>query len=184
MPTGSRRRSPVIDSGIAPTAGGGVAVRLTRRERELLRSLPGQLRPLVSGEEQAPSVSSVLFSRGYADDELEAEYRSLAGDDIVAQRVGALDAFAATLEGGTERLGVWRRELDAEEAGAWLSAVNDGRLVLAALLGITEEAQWEGGPADDNPAGIVLNYLGWLQTELVDALMAALPEPDQPPTAG
>ncbi len=173
-----------LDRSVAPRSDGGVALRLSRRERDLLRSLPGQLRPLVTGEEAAPTVSSVLYSRGYDDDELEEEYRSLAGDDIVAQRVGALDVFAATLEGGVERDGVWRAELDASDAAAWLSAVNNGRLVLAALLGITDESQWERPPADDNPAGIVLNYLGWLETELVDALMSTLPDQDDPATGG
>lgn len=163
-------------SAITPTSQGGISVRLPLPERDLLRSLPDQLRPLVSGEEQAPNVAAALFSRGYEDDELEEEYRSLAGDDIVAQRLAALEAFAATLDGGTQERGAWRIELDAEQASAWLSAVNDGRLVLGALLGITEESQWEDGPDEDNPASIVLNYLGWLQTELVDALMAALPE--------
>ena len=173
-----RRRSHVTRraSDIAPTADGGVRVRLPLPERDLLRSLPGQLRPLVSGEEQAPTVAGVLFSRGYDDEELEQEYRSLAGDDIVAQRLAALDAFAQTLAGGREFGGTWHIDLDAEQASAWLSAVNDGRLVLGALLGITEESQWEDGPDEDNPASIVLSYLGWLQTELVDALMTTLPE--------
>ena len=174
----------MTDHGIVPAAQGGVRVGLSRRERDLLRSLPDQLRPLVSGEEQAPVVSGVLYSRGYDDDELEAEYRTLAGDDIVAQRVAALDAFAESLDAGTERDGVWRHELDAAAAGAWLSAINDGRLVLAALLGITEESQWEQGPSDDNPAGVVLSYLGWLQTELVDALMVSLPAADDPAPGG
>jgi hypothetical protein len=166
----------VTDNSVAPAAGGGVTISLSHRERELLRSLPDQLRPLVSGDEPAPSVAGVLYSRGYDDDELEVEYRSLIGDDIVTQRVSALDAFAATLEAGAEHRGIWTVELDADEAGAWLSAVNDGRLVLAALLGITDESQWETGPADENPASIVLNYLGWLQTELVDAMMTTLPD--------
>ena len=170
--------------GIVALPDGGVAVRLSRRERDLLRSLPQQLRPLISGEEQAPTVAGVLYSRGYDDDELEAEYRALAGDDIVAQRVTALDAFAATLDGGAERHGVWRRDLDADESAAWLSAVNDARLVFAALLGISDESQWESDVDDDNPAAIVLSYLGWLETELVDALMGFLDRPEYPATDG
>ena len=173
-----------LDRGVLPDRDGGLRIRLSRRERDLLRSLPEQLRPLVSGEEEAPTVSGVLFSRGYDDDAQEAEFRSLAGDDIVSQRVAALDAFADTLDGGVERDGAWHKELDAEEAGAWLSAVNDGRLVLAALLGINDESQWEQGPDEDNPASIVLDYLSWLQTELVDAMMTSLPEAEGPATGG
>ena len=161
--------------GIVPARDGGVTVNLSQRERDLLRSLPEQLRPLLSGELPAPTISATLFSRGYDDDELESEYRSLAGDDIVAQRVSALDAFAESLEGGAVTRGRWRAELDGETAAAWLSAVNDGRLVLGALLGIVDESQWESGPSDDNPASVVMHYLGWVEEELVQALMTTLP---------
>ena len=164
--------------GIVPRGDGGVTVNLSRRERDLLRSLPDQLRPLLAGEQQAPTIAARLFPRGYDDDALEAEYRDLAGDDIVAQRVGAMDVFTRSLDGGDVVRGRWRAELDAETAAAWLSAVNDGRLVLGALLGIDVESQWEGGPTDDNPASVVLHYLGWIEEELVGALMFSLPEAD------
>ena len=162
--------------GVTPAPGGGVTVNLSSRERDLLRSLPDQLRPLLTGEAEAAPITARLFSRGYADDELEQEYRELIGNDIVRQRVGALDAFLETLEGGTTRLGRWRTQLDSEQAAAWLSAVNDGRLVLGALVGIVDESQWESGPVEDEPATIVLHYLGWLEEELVEALSATLPE--------
>ena len=160
--------------GVAAGKDGGVTVNLSGRERQLLQSLPDQLRPLLTGDLEAPTIAASLFSRGYEEDELEAEYRSLIGDDIVSQRVRALDDFAASLEGGTTVRGRWRAELDAGTAGAWLSAVNDGRLVLGALLGITDESEWEQGPSDDDPAGAVLYYLGWLEEELVAALMTTL----------
>ena len=162
--------------GIRAAADGGVTVNLSQRERDLLRSLPDQLRPLLTGELPAPAISATLFSRGYDDDELEAEYRSLVADDIVDQRVNAMDTFAASLEEGTVSRGRWRAALDAETAAAWLSAVNDGRLVLGALLGITDESQWDGTPSDDEPASVVMHYLGWVEEELVAALMSTLPD--------
>jgi len=162
--------------GISPAADGGVIVNLSSRERDLLRSLPDQLRPLLAGDADIAPITDALFSRGYDDDELEAEYRSLVGDDIVRQRVGALDTFVETLDGGSTKLGRWRARLDAEQASAWLSAVNDGRLVLGAMLGIVDESQWESGPTEDEPATVVLHYLGWLEEELVTALMSSLPQ--------
>jgi Domain of unknown function (DUF2017) len=162
--------------GVSPARGGGVTVNLSARERDLLRSLPDQLRPLLTGDIDAPPVTARLFSRGYEDDELEREFRSLIGDDIVRQRVGALDVFVGTLDGGTVKLGRWRTQLDAEQANAWLSAVNDGRLVLGAVLGIVDESHWEEGPTDDDPATVILHYLGWLEEELVQALSTSLPD--------
>ena len=161
--------------GVTPSADGGVTVNLSVRERELLRSLPDQLRPLLLDADQAPQLGAALFSRGYDDAEEERKYRELIGDDIVTQRTAALDTFAATLDAGKVRAGRWRAELDAEQAAAWLSAVNDGRLALGALLGITDEAAWEERSDDENPASVVLYYLGWVQEELVTALSGALP---------
>ena len=162
--------------GVTPARNGGVRVRLSPRERDLLRSLPGQLRPLLSGDEPAPTLTQRLFPPGYDDAKLQREYSELVGSDIVDQRVAAMDAFTETLAGGTVSRGRWTLDLDADEAAAWLSAVNDSRLILGGLLGIEEEAQWEDGPSDDNPTSVVLYYLGWLEEELVAALMGALPE--------
>jgi hypothetical protein len=162
--------------GIVATADGGVRVRLSARERELLRSLPQQLRPLLSGDPNAPTVSARLYPPGYDDAKLEAEYRELIGADLITQRLAAMDAFAETLDGGSLIRGRWTTELDAEAAEAWLSAVNDARLILGELLGITTESDWEAGPTDENPTSVVMYYLGWLQEELVAALMGSLPE--------
>lgn len=164
---------------VTPLRDGGVSIRLSLRERDLLRSLPEQLRPLLVGDEAAPTVQQRLFSRGYADDELERQYRELVGDDIVDQRLAALDAFAQTLAGGTEVRNRWRADLDADQASAWLSAVNDARLVLGALLGISEESDWEQDPDPDEPTRVVMYYLGWLEEALVGALTAGLADPTE-----
>jgi hypothetical protein len=161
--------------GVTAAADGGVTVNLSVRERDLLRSLPDQLRPLLLDGAQAPTLGAALFSRGYDDEEEERQYRELIGDDIVSQRTAALEVFARTLDEGTVTAGRWRATLDAEEAAAWLSAVNDGRLALGALVGITDESAWEDRVDDENPASVVLYYLGWLQEELVSALMESLP---------
>ena len=167
---------PDVMRGIVGTGDGGVRVRLSQRERELLQSLPDQLRPLLTGDPTAPTVAARLYPPGYDDAKLEEEYRSLIGSDLVTQRMAAMDAFAETLEGGGVTRGRWTAVLDAEAAEAWLSAINDARLIFGELLGITSESDWEAGPADDNPASVVMYYLGWLQEELVAALMGSLPD--------
>jgi hypothetical protein len=161
---------------IAPGRGGGVTVHLTVEERDLLQTLPDQLTPLLTGDPSLPDLTATLYSRGYADEKLELEYRDLVGDDVVRQRTGALDVFAATLTGGTVKGEQWRLDLDPESANAWLSALNDGRLVLGALMGISDEAQWEARVQDDDPTSVLLDYLTELQEALVHALMVALPD--------
>lgn len=163
-------------SGVRRLPDGGLRVRLTGRERELLRSLPAQLRPALSGEHGDVEISRRLYPPAYDDADADAEFRRLIGDDLRDERLRALDTFAASLDGGVSgRLG-WSVELDAASADAWLSAVNDARLVLGCLLGISDEGRWETGPDEDSAASVVLYYLGWLQEELVAALLTGLPD--------
>lgn len=151
-------------------------MRLTTRERDLLRALPDQLRPILTGEERAEQVRQRLFPPAYDDPVDELEYREMVGPGLVAGRVEALDVFARTLDTGEARLQTWTVELSAEQAAAWLSAVNDARLALGSLLGITSEQQWERGPDRSQPSSVALWYLGWLEEELVTALMGDLPD--------
>ena len=161
---------------ILPAPEGGATVLLTVEERDVLATLPEQLLPLLTGDPSLPDLTQTLYSRGYDDEALELEFRDLIGDDVVRQRVSALDAFGDTLTGGTVDGEQWRLDLDAEGAGAWLSALNDARLVLGALLGIDDEHEWDARPRDDDPTAMLLDYLTELQEILVHALMVALPE--------
>lgn len=157
--------------------GGGVRLSLTRREHAALAALPDQLRPLVTGEaggDVAAAVRARLFPRAHAEDDLDREYRQLTADDLVAGRLDQLEIFARTLEGTGTARGKVHLELDADEAAAWLAVVNDTRLVLAAAIGITTEREWEDDPDPDDPASVLLWYLGWLEEGLVEALMGSL----------
>jgi hypothetical protein len=168
--------SVAFTHGIRRLSNGRFRVRLSARERELLRSISPQLRPIVAGEDDVADASTRLFPRAYDNMEMEMEYRDLVGTSIADVRVAALDAFAETLDlGTTSRLG-WSVSLDADQASAWLSAINDCRLVLGTVTGVDDEGKWDEGPDDDDPNSVALFYLGWLQEELVAALAQELPE--------
>ncbi len=149
---------------------GGVEVALPAAERSLLATLPGQLRAVLRGEAGPPGAHARLFPRASEDPDVEASYRELAAEGLLEERLGAVDAFAETLGSGETHRATWRVTLDEETAAAWLSATNDARLVLASLLGIASEEDWESGPDPDDAASAVLHYLSWLQ----EALLAAL----------
>jgi hypothetical protein len=157
---------------------GGVRVRLTPRERDILLTLPGQLRPLMAGEYDLDTpagwVRERLFPSAYEDPLDEYDYRELLGTTVPDQRLAAIEEFARTLEGGTLRRLTWTTDLSDDQAHAWLSAVNDARLTLAMVLGVTDESVWEGRQDSNDPTKIVLFYLGWLQESLLDALTPAL----------
>lgn len=171
-----------LASGVRRLAGGAVRVRLTTRERDVLRTLPAQLRPLLQlgggDPDRAPNaLQRRLFPHAYADDPLaELEYRALVGDAISEDRLAAVDDFARTLDGGSVWLLTWSVVLTAAQADAWLSALNDARLTLATIVGVTDESVWEGGPDRTDSASVLLWYLGWLQEQLLAALMGSLDE--------
>jgi len=158
--------------------GGGYQVRLGHPERDLLRSLPGQLRSLLAGETDLDTgagwVRERLFPRAYDDPVEELAYRELVGTTPTDDRLAALDDFARTLDGGTAGPRTWSTTLTAEEADAWLSAVNDARLTLAMVVGIASEDDWPAAHQAGDPTAVALSWLGWLQEELLTALTTSL----------
>ena len=68
-------------------------------------------------------------------------------------------------------------ELTEEQLSAWLGAVNDLRLVLGTRLDVSEEPLDIEADDPDAPAYAVYEYLGFLLSEVVDALTEGLPEP-------
>lgn len=164
--------------GVRRLPSGLLRVRLSEAEHALLSTLPEQLRPLLTGEATPDEVRARLFPRVYEDPLEELEHRPVGDEERASERLLAIDLFARTLASGkVGRLG-WSVELTGEEAGAWLSAVNDARLVLGVVLGITTESQWEDDLDPGDPTGAALWYLGWLEEQLVQALMATLDDGD------
>ncbi|HVM03048.1 MAG TPA: DUF2017 family protein [Acidimicrobiales bacterium] len=149
--------------------GGELRLRLGAEEREVLRSLPGQLRELLAASPDDPSVRRLAPPAYADDDDHEAEYRRLMGDDLAERRLAALAVLEETA--GQERL-------SEEQAQGWLAALNSLRLVLGTQLDVGEDLDDVAVPPDDPRApGLALyGYLSWLLAELVDALAAGLPE--------
>jgi len=150
---------------IRRTRRGDFELRLPKAERELLRSLPAQLRGLI--EDADPSTRR-LFPPGYADDpERQAEYERLVRDDLLAQRRAAIAVVEETIDAS---------RLDEEQLLAWLGSLNDLRLVLGTRLGIEVETDGdEVAESDPRYAAFELyHYLGWLVSQAVDALAESI----------
>jgi len=140
---------------------GGFELKLPRAEREVRRSLPGQLRELI--ESRDPSTAR-LFPPAYQDDpEHQAEYQEMVGDDLLQKRLQAIEIVDQTVQA---------KRLDEEQLLAWLGALNDLRLVLGTRLGIEVETDGEDIADDDLRAPMLglYHYLGWLVSQAVDAL--------------
>ncbi|MDP9341342.1 MAG: DUF2017 domain-containing protein [Actinomycetota bacterium] len=150
---------------IRRTRRGDFELRLPGAERDVLRSLPSQLRVVLrSGD---PALER-LFPPAYAEDaRLEEEYRGLVREDLVVTRETSLDVMASTIDA---------TRLDEEQVLAWLSAINDLRLVLGTRLDVTEDL-YETGLPENDPRTVpfaIYSYLGWLEEQVVLALASGL----------
>jgi Domain of unknown function (DUF2017) len=139
------------------TPEGGVLLRLSPEERALLVGLAGELRAQLDGSTDDPSFRR-LFPPAYEDAEDEQAYRELAADELLNGRREALDVLAATARAD---------RLSAQEADAWLRALNDLRLVLGTRLDVQEGTLLD---QPQTPELAIYGYLSWLQEQLVAAL--------------
>jgi len=140
---------------------GGVRLRFHEGEVILLRELLGELEALLEDPDD-PALRR-LFPQAHDDPESEEQYRSLVRDQLLAGRSKALSVVRDTLD---------KETLDADEADAWLRALNDLRLVLGTRLDVTEDLDYESIDLNE-PRGrdlAVYGYLSWLQEQLVEAL--------------
>lgn len=175
----------------------GVTARFDDGERVLLEELLGEvaellddgrpsesdpLEAMVAISEDAsrpadPALARLLPDAARDDAEAAAEFRRLTERGLRQRKRDALSTALATLE----RPGPLR--LDGAEAQAWLTALNDVRLVIAERLQLRTEADAERllaeademGPED--PRGwlsAVYDFLTWLQETLVGALAEEL----------
>jgi len=142
--------------------GGGVELRLSREERSLLAGVVAELRALLEGAPGDPSLRR-LFPPAYDEAEDESAYRDLMGGELLEGRLAALELVAQTLE---------RERLSADEADAWLRALNDLRLVLGTRLDVREDTFADELRRDDPraPALAIYGYLSWMQEQLISAL--------------
>jgi hypothetical protein len=150
---------------IRRTRKGSYEIRLPPNERDILRSLIGELRELLPTGD--PAVGR-LFPPAYEDDvEANDEYARLIHDDLLAERTSALDTMERTIDA---------RRLTEDELLAWMGSVNDLRLVLGTRLDVTEQMYGERiDERDPNaPQLAIYHYLGWLVEQMVVALGATL----------
>ena len=111
-----------------------------------------------------------LFPDGYADDaEASADFRRYTEPGLRSTKSEALATALATMAEVPHRLA-----LTPEQTMAWLSALNDTRLVLGERLGVTEDLdELVSSLVPDDPRLALLwvyDRLSYLQESLVEAL--------------
>jgi hypothetical protein len=169
----------------------GVGAKVTAVEAEVLAQCATELLELLGSEEatsddplealvglppghvappEDPALAR-LFPSAYADDEPAAtEFRRFTESDLRAgKRAAASDALVSLqplLAGGGKLV------LDRDQADAWLSWLNDIRLVLGTRLEVTEDLDEDDLDPEDPRAHVlqVYGWLGWLQDSLLSCL--------------
>jgi hypothetical protein len=138
---------------------GVYVVTLGPDERAVLRSLPAQMREVLTDPDD-PGLRR-LFPPAYSapeDRELQEEFRRLMNEDLLARHEEALGVLEETA--GAE-------ELTPEQLDGWLRALNSIRLLLGTRLDVSED--------DDlgvamTPERALYHFLGYLQESVVEAL--------------
>ena len=144
---------------------GGYRLRLPSEERDLLRSLPDQLRDVIRTDD--PGLHR-LFPPAYADDdEAEDEYRRLMRNELLEGKLASLRVVEETADAD---------HLTQEQLEAWLGAIESLRLYLGTVLDVSEDSYANVTSRDDPdaPAMALYGYLSWLQEQAVEALSAGL----------
>jgi len=142
----------------------GWRINLDVDERELLVRLMGELRELLTGD-QDHALLGRLYPVAYPEDEeKEAEYQRLMREELVASRLGAIEAVTAALD--PERTG----SLTEGDTVAFMQSINAIRLVLGTMLGITDDDDDAAADDVDSPEHQLYAFLSWLLEWTVRAL--------------
>jgi hypothetical protein len=156
---------------VSRTKQGTYTVRLPAPERDLLANLVEQLRELLEMTTDDPSVRRLFPTAYHEDPERDREYQQLVRDELLERRLAALATVEATAEAD---------EVDEPQLTAWLTALNDLRLVLGTRLDVSEDQAHIDEDDPDAPAMAVYGYLSVLLGDIVDALAEDLPPPTRP----
>ncbi|GIH27041.1 hypothetical protein Aph01nite_53510 [Acrocarpospora phusangensis] len=173
-----------MSTGFKPTET-GVSIRLDAAEASVLRSLVGLVLGLVepgaTGDDpleralgigataEVPSdpVLARLFPSAYEDEEAAGEFRRYTEATLRDAKRADATTLIDTAVGGEV-------ELTAEQAAAWMRALNDVRLMLGVRLEVTEEVHEEIARMSEEdpryPAFVTYDWLTYLQDTLVRAL--------------
>ncbi|MBT5138603.1 MAG: DUF2017 family protein [Acidimicrobiaceae bacterium] len=142
-----------------------IRVDLPTDEQDLLRTVLPQLREMLMAADD-PALHRLSPPSRPDDDEAEATYRGMVDDDLLIQRLEAIEVVEEGIDGV---------DLDEDGVAAWMQSLNALRLVLAARLDIDILGHDPIADLDDEdplmPIAALYEWLGFLLGSLVDEAM-------------
>lgn len=146
-------------SPIRRVAPGTYAVDLHESAVDLLEHMCSELEALL--ETDSPLLTR-LFPTPYGDNtERNEGYAALAGPELIEHRMEALATVRSTLRADV---------VTEDELMAWMRSINDMRLVLGTLLGVSEDTGPPEVPEELSETARVYEFLGYLLEITVAAL--------------
>lgn len=141
----------------------GLSVRLAPGLETILEQVPDWLRSV--GRPGSDPAADRLTPHAYADDaEAGSEFDRLMLPELDAGRTHDREVYAAALA----RVAGGETVLTEEEVFSVLRVIDEGRLVVAARIGIDDD-HWEPTPELERSPELHLYYLlGWIQDALID----------------
>jgi Mg2+/Co2+ transporter CorC len=139
-------------------------ISLGTAEREALKGFSQQLREALMSEDPRSSPDLARLYRPASDDPLlNLEFERMADEDLLAQRLAALEIMSETAQA---------KILTKEQLTAWIGAINNTRLVLGTRLDVTQETTEEDFTDDPDREATyaIYQFLTWLLGSFVDAL--------------
>lgn len=143
---------------------GEMVVRLEDNVRGLIRKVSEELREVLLVNE--PELTRRLYPTAYPDDEqMNADYQEMVHDQLLMQRLDGIDELQATIDDDVITL---------DTADAWMSTINQVRLVLGTRLDIGED-EMDIDEDDPNAQSLVIyQVLSYVLEHLTDARTSAL----------
>ena len=176
-----RRRGQTVQTHLRPNEAavlGTLAGELVQLVDPLRQAAQGQdaIADLLLTDDDAPPSHDPallrLFPDAYRGDEAASrEFRRYTQADQAMAKADAAEAVIRDIQDADDG---WVT-ISADTTGAWLTTLTNLRLVLAARLGIEEEADVEAlgelSPRDDRaPTAAVFDWCGWMLESLIDAM--------------
>lgn len=144
---------------------GQISVRLEDTMRALLRQVSEELREVLLVDDD--SQVRRLYPTAYPDDEeLEQGYQDMVHDQLLMQRLDGIDQLQATVDDET---------ISIEVADAWMTTINQVRLVLGTQLDVSESDLEKLDEADPAATGVVVyQVLSHVLEELTRARLSSI----------
>jgi hypothetical protein len=154
-----------------PAAAGTADPAAAGDDQATLRAMAAQFSVAEAAELPDDPILARLLPDAYADDaKASGEFRRYTEIGLRSGKVAAAQTVLDTLPASGGRI-----RLSAADAQAWLRALNDVRLSLGVVLGVTDDFDdtVRNLPADDPRAAYigVYQWLAYLQESLVEALL-------------